>query len=121
MCVKDEWKGLRAREKSVVWWYGTQKKFTLFSSAIFSPKGQAESAKKIYVPWTGFKTFPVKRKNQQNATPEAKAAIQSHMHTHTDLIAGPASEAVRVELVDVENMNGAFDAEVMELAGHFEK
>lgn len=63
----------------------------------------------------------LKEKKQQNATPEAKAAIQSHMHTHTDLIAGPASEAVRVELVDVENMNGAFDAEVMELAGHFEK
>ena len=47
--------------------------------------------------------------------------IHTHAHTHTDLIAGPASEAVRVELVDVENMNGAFDAEVMELAGHFEK
>lgn len=47
----------------------------------------------------------------------------SHKHTHTptDLIAGPAFEAVRVELVDMENMNGALDAEVMQLAGHFKE
>lgn len=42
-------------------------------------------------------------------------------HTPTDLIAGPAFEAVGVELVDMENMNGAFDAEVMQLAGHFKE
>lgn len=37
----------------------------------------------------------------------------------THLVAGPAFEAVRVELVDMQNMDGTLDAEVMELAGHF--
>lgn len=36
-----------------------------------------------------------------------------HTHAHTHLIAGPALEAVGVELVDVENMDGTLDAEVM--------
>lgn len=39
----------------------------------------------------------------------------------TYLIAGPAFEAVRVELVDMENVDGTFDAEVMELASHFKE
>lgn len=43
------------------------------------------------------------------------------IHTQTYLIAGPALQAVRVELADVENMNGALDAEVMQLAGHFQE
>lgn len=39
---------------------------------------------------------------------------------HTHLIARPASEAVRVELVDMEDVDGALDAEVMQLAAHFQ-
>lgn len=37
------------------------------------------------------------------------------------LVAGPALEAVGVELVEVENADGTLDAEVMQLAGHFEE
>lgn len=39
----------------------------------------------------------------------------------TYLIAGPAFEAVRIELVDMKNMNGTFNTEVMELARHFKE
>lgn len=41
-------------------------------------------------------------------------------NTHTHLIARPASEAVGMELVDMENMDRTLDAEVMQLAGHFQ-
>lgn len=37
----------------------------------------------------------------------------------THLVAGPAFEAVGVKLVDMENVNSALDAEVVELARHF--
>lgn len=42
-------------------------------------------------------------------------------HTSTYLIARPAFEAVGVELVDMKNMNGALNAEVMQLAGYFKE
>lgn len=45
-------------------------------------------------------------------------ALDTHWQ-NTHLIARPASEAVRVELVDMENVDRTLDAEVMELAGHF--
>lgn len=37
------------------------------------------------------------------------------------LIAGPAFQAVRVEFVDVEDVNGTLDAEVVQLARHFQE
>lgn len=40
--------------------------------------------------------------------------------THTHLIARPAPEAVGVELVDVEDVDGTLDAEVMQLAAHLQ-
>ncbi len=51
----------------------------------------------------------------------AHTHAHAHTHTLTHLIAGPAFEAVRVELVDVENMNGTLDAEMMQLARHFKE
>lgn len=36
------------------------------------------------------------------------------------LVAGPAFQTVGVELVDVEDVDGALDAEVVQLAAHFE-
>ena len=94
---------------------------------IFSPKGQAESAKKCMFLVLALKHSQLKKETTECYSRSWSCKTISHTythtstHTHTDLIAGPASEAVRVELVDVENMNGTFDAEVMELAGHFEK
>lgn len=46
---------------------------------------------------------------------------RAHTYTHTQpyLVAGPALETVGVELVDVEDMDGTLNAEVVELAGHF--
>jgi len=40
---------------------------------------------------------------------------------HTYVSARPAFEAVGVEFVDMENVNGTLDAEVVQLAGHFEE
>lgn len=37
------------------------------------------------------------------------------------LAAGPSLQAVGVELVDMEDMDGTFDAEMVQLAGHFQK
>lgn len=39
----------------------------------------------------------------------------------THLVARPTFEAVWVELADVEDVDGALDAEVMQLACHFEE
>lgn len=39
----------------------------------------------------------------------------------SNLVARPAFEAVWVELADVEDVDGALDAEVMQLARHFEE
>lgn len=36
------------------------------------------------------------------------------------LVAGPALQTVGVELADVEDVDGALDAEVVQLAAHFE-
>lgn len=37
------------------------------------------------------------------------------------LVTGPAFEAVGVELVDMQDVNGTLDAEMVQLTGHFEK
>lgn len=50
-----------------------------------------------------------------------KRGFFNHYGGLTHLSAGSAFEAVRVEPVDVKNMNSALDAEVMELARHFEE
>lgn len=39
----------------------------------------------------------------------------------TYLVSGPTFEAVRVELVDMENVDGALDAEVVQLTRHFQE
>lgn len=51
----------------------------------------------------------------------SNTVIQKHTQQPTYLIAGPAFEAVRIKLVDMENMNGTLDTEVMELARHFKE
>ena len=71
--------------------------------------------------------------NGEHTSVDENSLLVKNMHMHdsvseetkriflTYLIAGPAFEAVGVKLVDMENMNGALDAEVMELASHFKE
>lgn len=42
-------------------------------------------------------------------------------YNSTHLVSGSAPQAVRVELVDVENVDGALDAQMMELTGDLQE
>lgn len=57
---------------------------------------------------------------QLNQQKESGRGVQAHTQTCTHLVARPAFQAVGVELVDVEDVDGALDAEVVQLAAHFE-
>lgn len=46
--------------------------------------------------------------------------IPQNLKSKRYLVAGPAFQTVGVELVDVEDVDGALDAEVVQLAAHFE-
>lgn len=50
---------------------------------------------------------------------QKRLSLNSSCKLH--LVAGSAFEAVGVESVDVEDVDGTFDAEVVQLAGHFEE
>lgn len=61
-------------------------------------------------------------KKQKNANRERfTIRLDKWELTQSYLIAGPAFEAVRVKFIDMENMYGALDAEVMQLTGDFKE